>query len=154
MIGLPTDEIISEGERGKAEGMALASIRKRHKIIVSQLAFLDAIAASPDGLATTDDATTDLRDTFADGGKWRGNVVKELAFDKLIEKEDVVPSTRPARHRGYVTLWRILDRHRIDLRRAELRRILDANPSPSIADGYLFDDSHTIKKPGASTPGN
>ena len=154
MIGLPLDDIISDGERGKAEGMALASIRKRHKIIVSQLAFLDAIAASPDGMATTDDATDDLRDTFADGGKWRGNVVKELAFDKLIAKAGVVLSTRQARHRGYLTRWRILDRQRIDLRRAELRRILDANPAPSIADGYLFDDSHTNKKPGAPTPGN
>lgn len=105
-------------------------MRKRWLIERDTLAFLDAMMNRPDRTATTDDAVDDLRDRYADGGRWRGSIPSGLAREGLIIHAEVIPSCRVSRHRGYVTLWRALDIPAIEQRRAELRRWLNDNHDP------------------------
>lgn len=115
----------------REQGIALATSSRNREWMVCRgtLAFLEALLASPDGTGTTDAATSDLAAEYSDGGKWRGAIPKRLAADRLIEKADVVLSCRPARHRGYVTLWRLRDRSAAEARCVELRAWLVANPA-------------------------
>ena len=112
------DKLQADGERRKANGISLAAGCKEDLIAAGKLALLDALLASPDGTATIDDATADLTEQFADGGRWRGSVTRSLAMRRIIAADSVDKSDRPSRHRGYVTRWRLRDRDRaLELRR-------------------------------------
>ncbi len=94
-----------------------------------------------DRTASTDDAADDLGSTFTDGGKWRGSIPKALAGEGLIERAGIRCSVRPARHRGYVAIWRAVDLAGIDRKRDELRHWLADHPRPAEpAVETLFDD--------------
>ena len=96
-----------------------------------QLALLDAIRTSPCRQATTDDATADIATQYADGGKWRGTVPRDLARAGLIQKAGVVRSIRPSRHAGYLSKWQGVDDQAIDAYRAHLRDLLATQTPPS-----------------------
>jgi hypothetical protein len=123
----------AEGERLKAEGMARAAERRQRMIWRGQLALLDAIRTSPCRQATTDDATADIATQYADGGKWRGTVPRDLARAGLIRKAGVVASVRPSRHAGYLSKWQGIDDQAIDAYRAQLRQLLAVQSPPANA---------------------
>ncbi len=130
-----------EGEAARDVGMDLAARHQVWFIHRDSLRLLDAMMSREDHTASTDDATDDLGNTFADGGKWRGSIPKALAAEGLIAKAGVGPSNRPARHRGYVTRWRAADLAGIDRRRAELRQWLAEHTCPAKPVALtLFDD--------------
>lgn len=112
------------GEMRAKHGIKLAAFKHEPEIRRDMLRFLDALLSSPTGCATLDDATDDLRLKHADGGKWRASIPKRLRADGLIVAEQVLKSARPARHAGYLTEWRLIDRDAAEQRRDELRRRL------------------------------
>ena len=108
------------GEKRAERGVRRAAYLHEPQIRRDTLRFLAALLASPNGCATLDDATDELRGKHADGGKWRASIPKRLRADGLIVGERVVKSARPARHAGYLTEWRLIDRPGAERRRAEL----------------------------------
>lgn len=145
-----TTEAITEAEARRDAGMELAAMRKRWLIERDTLAFLDAIMDRPDRTASTDDTVDDLRDRFADGGRWRGSIPSTLARQGLIRHAGVIPSCRVSRHRGYVTLWRALDIPAIERRRSELRRWLTDNPEPVEPSLFENETPDTFTVPGVN----
>jgi hypothetical protein len=139
---MPLDPVDArqQGEAARDAGMILAAQRKEWFIHRDTLRFLDAMMSRSDRTASTDDAVDDLADTYADGGKWRGSIVKELAGEGLIVKAGIGYSDRPARHRGYVARWRGTDLRGIDRRRDDLRRWLATHPCPPEPDEKAGDD--------------
>lgn len=118
-------QLRQQAEAGKQFGMTLAADAKPDKLATGKVAFLRVLLVSPDGIATIDDATSDLAAEFADGGKWRGTVCRSLATAGIIERVGVVQSDRPSRHRGYVTRWRLRDRHKAALLLTRLVAAMD-----------------------------
>lgn len=127
------DEARAEGERCRDAGMTLAAQGRNWLILRGRLALLDAIRAASDRTATTDDATSDLSATYADGGKWRAQVPLGLARLGLVAKSGVTVSARSARHSGYVSEWQGIDDAAIDAHRADLRRRLAMMTPPNAA---------------------
>ncbi|MBM3996305.1 MAG: hypothetical protein FJ303_19455 [Planctomycetes bacterium] len=130
-------EAIERGELRKAAGLARAGNRTA-LVWATQLAFLSALIVAPDQTATLDDAVTDLGETFAAGGKWRGAAVRQLAEQGLIVRAAVELSIRPDRHRGYLTRWRAIDATAIAAKIAELRRLLAALETPEVSQPELY----------------
>ena len=114
------------GEKRAERGIKRAAFKHRPEIERGTLKFLDALLASATGCATLDDAADSLRGKYLDGGKWRASIPKRLQADGLIVCERVLKSARPARHAGYLTEWRLIDRSAAERRRAELLAALDA----------------------------
>jgi hypothetical protein len=119
------EQLIAQGVALRDEGRERAARWREYRIKAAQLAFLRALLRSPERTATVDDATEELDLPFEDGGKWRGSIPKGLGG--LIEQADVVQSSRPSRHAGYVTVWRGTDDAAIDLKCVELESWLANN---------------------------
>lgn len=110
-------------ERGKKRaerGIRRAAYSHEPQIRRDTVRMLDALLASPSGCATVDDATDAPRAKYADGGKWRGSIAKRLLAAGIIVVHRVVRSSRPARHAGYLTEWRLVDRPAAEALRAVL----------------------------------
>ncbi|MCY3007687.1 MAG: hypothetical protein NTV29_17160 [Planctomycetota bacterium] len=107
-----TKDLIADGERRKRVGMALAASNNIDRVTLGRLTLLASLLRSDTGSATIDDATgaDDLRNQFADGGRWRGTVTKSVIADGFATIEGVTQSVRPSRHRGYVAVLRLADR--------------------------------------------
>lgn len=107
-----TKDLIADGERRKRVGMALAASNNIDRVTLGRLTLLASLLRSNTGSATIDDATgaDDLRNQFADGGRWRGTVTKSVIADGFATIEGVTQSVRPSRHRGYVAVLRLADR--------------------------------------------
>ena len=118
-----------KGERRADRGIKRAAHDHREDIERDTLRFLDVLLSSDDGTATLDDATNDLSVNYRDGGNWRASIPKRLKADGLIVAERVVKSSRPARHAGYSTEWRLTDRTTAERRRDQLREFLRSNPN-------------------------
>lgn len=138
------------GEARRDRGMTLAAERRRVAVAAGQAALLWALLESADGTGTIDSATNlvELATKFGDGGKWRGTVCRGLAASGIVEAVGVVKSDRPARHRGYITRWRLRDR---DAAERELGRLLDwlataAKENPPTAD-TVAGDADSITTP-------
>ena len=108
------------GEKRAERGVRRAAYLHEPQIRRDTLRFLAALLASPNGCATLDDATDELRGKHADGGKWRASIPKRLRTAGIIVGESVVTSVRPARHAGYLTEWRLVDRPAAEAMRAAL----------------------------------
>jgi hypothetical protein len=118
------------GERRAEHGIKRAAFKHEPQIRRDSIRFLDALLSSATGCATLDDATDDLQQQHADGGKWRASIPKRLRADGLIVAERVLKSARPARHAGYLTEWRLIDRNAAVARRSALAaEIKDAGES-------------------------
>jgi hypothetical protein len=126
MIVPNRDKLRHKGEQRRDAGMGLAAQARPDRVDTGKVAFLKALLRSPDSTATIDDATDNLAAEFRDGGKWRGTVTRSLAASRFIEAVGAVKSSRPSRHRGYVTVWRLVDRQRALAYLASLERSLDA----------------------------
>jgi len=74
-----------------------------------QLAMLDALLKSSNGIATICDATSDRTATFQDGGKWRGPAILALANANMIRGIGAANSRRLSRNRGLVRVWQLSD---------------------------------------------
>src|SRR5262249_14760083 len=117
--------LIAQGEALRDEGRDRATRWREYQIKAGRLAVLRAIRRSPDRTATLDDATEDLTKPIEGGGKWRGAILKGLGG--LIVAADVVRSSRPSHHAGFVTLWEGTDDVAIDLKCEELEAWLAEN---------------------------
>ncbi len=106
-------------------GVYRATTGRRHLLLLDELAFVEALLRNPTG-ASTDDAVTDLAQTFDDGGRWRGSIPLGLAREKIIHRVGWVQSCRPSRHRGTVSLWAASDISKVERRCLELRAMLTA----------------------------
>lgn len=126
------DQLQADGERRKAAGISLAAGCREDLIAAGKLAMLDALLSSPDGTATIDDATADLSEQFADGGRWRGAVTRSLAMRRIITPDSVTKSDRPSRHRGYVTRWQLRDRDKAVTLRDRIQQTFDEK-GPTVA---------------------
>ena len=134
-----TTEATKEGELRKQAGLARAADRTA-LVWQTQLAFLDAIRRAPNQTATLDAAVADLGEKFANGGKWRGAAVRQLAEQGLDRIRHRRRALHPdaARHRGYLTRWRAVDVGAIAEKIAELRRLLAALEQPEVKQPELF----------------
>jgi hypothetical protein len=117
--------LIAEAEQLRDEGRDRAALHREFQIKATQLALLQAILRSPNRTATLDDATPDLEEAFEDGGRWRGSIPRGL--NGLIESAGVVLSSRPSRHRGFLTRWRGLDDGALTAKCRELEGWIGAN---------------------------
>jgi hypothetical protein len=92
--------------------MALAASNNIDRVTLGRLSLLASLLRSNTGSATIDDATgaDELRNQFADGGRWRGTVTKSVIADGFATIEGVTQSVRPSRHRGYIAVLRLADR--------------------------------------------
>ena len=132
------------GEMRAELGIKRAAFKHRHEIERGTLKFLDALLASATGCATLDDAADSLRGKHLDGGKWRGSIPKRLQADGLIVGERVLKSARPARHAGYLTEWRLIDRGAAERRRAELLAAQAFDSQPKDAGESAATDSPAV----------
>ncbi len=121
------------GEKRANRGIRRAAYLHEPQIRRDTLRMLDALLASPTDCATLDDATSNLWSKHADGGKWRASIPKRLKAIGLIVAERVVKSTRPARHAGYLTEWRLVDRPAAESMRATLTAELEIEAGDSAA---------------------
>lgn len=135
----------SEAERRRDAGIEIAANRKSDRIAAGKLAFLNALLSSPTEKATIDDATVDLKAAFEDGGKWRGAIPRDLAFDKIIERVAFVESNRPSRHCGPIALWRLIDRPAAVAMRSRIKRYLELKNPPVAADGQKADSTKSTE---------
>lgn len=124
-----SDEGKLKGEKRAERGIKRAAHDHQEDIERDTLRFLDVLLSSPDGTATLDAATDDLSENFRNGGRWRASIPKRLKAEGLIVAERVVKSSRPARHAGYVTEWRVTDRSAANRRRDAAREFLRSNPN-------------------------
>ena len=113
------------GQKRAERGIKRAASNHNLDIARDTIRYLNVLLASSTGCATLDDSTLDLQSKHSDGGKWRGSIPKRLRASGIIVSEGAVKSTRPARHAGYVTLWRLVDRDAALAYRAALVTELD-----------------------------
>lgn len=139
------------GEQLRDKGIERAVTGRELQVMTDELAFLDALAKSPDGTATSDDAVADLSKKFRDGGKWRGSTPLRLARKGLIRDAGYVRSCRPSRHRTKITVWAIADRDRLLLRRDELRQKLTEIEAASKTTGPETAISEPVESQNTST---
>lgn len=147
------DALRGDGERRRDAGVAAAACPKALRVRVGQVALLDALIRSPDGTATIDDATPpdDLRDAFADGGRWRGAIPLSLARDGLIEKVAAGASLRPSRHAGVRYVWRVVDRPKAIIARGRIAAAIEA--SQTTAADRATEPTTKHETPPAATDG-
>ena len=128
---MPSSEGREHGEKRAERGIRRAAYKHEPQIRRDMLRFLDCLLASPDGCASLDAATDDQTRKHADGGKWRASIVKRLKATGIIVGERVVKSSRPARHAGFVTEWRLIDRPGAQALRAVLAAQLQMDAGES-----------------------
>jgi hypothetical protein len=116
-------EGIAEGEALKEQGLAVAGSRYA-LALATKLAFLQALLDAPGHIATTDATEENLSAKFPHGGKWRGNAINQLCKEGLIEVVNAERSIRPARHRGLLLRWRLVNIAGAVTMIAKLRRLL------------------------------
>ena len=121
------------GEKRAERGIRRAAYKHEPHIRRGMMLFLDALLASPDGCSSLDAATDDQTRKHADGGKWRASIPKRLKAIGLIVGERVVKSSRPPRHAGYLTEWRLVDRPAAVALRAALAAQLQTEAGESVA---------------------
>lgn len=119
------------GEQRRDTGMMFAALLKRRQIWSGTVALIDALLANPTHEATTDDAVADFGESFADGGKWRGSIPRDLANLKLVvDTGRTVKSCREHRHGARIVVWHATDLVKLAEHRLELLALLDAYPEP------------------------
>ena len=141
------------GEKRAERGVRRAAYLHEPQIRRDTLRFLDSLLASPNGCATLDDATADMRGKHPDGGRWRASIPKRLRTAGIIVGERVVKSARPARHAGYLTEWRLVDRPAAEALRATLAAELQNDAGESAGTDSPAVTSSTLTKNGANEHG-
>ena len=121
------------GEKRAERGIRRAAYKHEPQIRRDTLRFLDCLLASATSCETLDAATDDLKRKHADGGQWRASIPKRLKAAGLIVGERVVKSSRPPRHAGYLTEWRLVDRPAAVALRAALAAQLQTEAGESVA---------------------
>lgn len=110
------------------------------KPIAHKLAFL--LKLSESDVASIDDATPDLNETFPDGGSWRGAILLSLSTAGVIEKVGYELSNRPSRHRSVIAKWRWKDKAKgIEITEKLKQKYQTKNP-PGATDGQSSQDAN------------
>ena len=141
------------GEKRAERGIRRAAYLHEPQIRRDTLRMLDCLLLSPNGCATLDGATDDLKRKHADGGQWRASIPKRLRSAGLIVGERVVKSARPARHAGYLTEWRLVDRPAAVALRAALAAQIQKEAGESAATVSPAVNSTTLTTHGANEHG-
>lgn len=141
------------GEKRAERGIRRAAYQHEPQIRRDTLRMLDCLLLSPNGCATLDAATDDVKRKHADGGKWRASIPKRLRAAGLIVGERVVKSARPARHAGYLTEWRLIDRPGAEALRAVLAAQLQKDAGESAGTDSPAVTSSTLTTNGANAHG-
>jgi hypothetical protein len=138
------------GDAAKDEGMGRAARGRRMKMARLQRDLLDALLKS--GQPLTVEAATpadQIARQYADGGKWVGPAVAELAGDGIVShlrdtkgRLAVLRSPRPARHSGTSYVWQLVDPTAARARRDQLHVLLTRLPKAPEQRG-LFDGVDT-----------
>ena len=117
------------GEKRSARGIKSAAYGRDWDIARDELRLLETMLRNPDVSITTDDIVDNLAKKFADGGNWRANIVKRPQAAGIIATDGVTKSTRPSRHGGYTTRWKITDTSGAERRCDDLREYFRSNPN-------------------------
>lgn len=135
------------GESAKQVGMTRAADAKPEAVAAGQVAFLRVLLDAREGTATIDDATADLSECFEHGGKWRGSIPSALAKRGIIRRIGDRKSDRPTRHRGYVSVWQLVDREKaqseIERLTAWLSAVETKNPQSAATDAGETEANNT-----------
>jgi hypothetical protein len=135
------------GDARKQRGMTLAAANRAEAIATGQIAFLRALLGSTDGVGTIDDGTEDLLLSFDRGGKWRGSIPAALSQRGIIQRVGVTKSSRPSRHRGFVSIWKLTDRAKAQSEIYRLTALLSAgskeNPQSAATDAGKNESTNT-----------
>ncbi|QDS86102.1 hypothetical protein EC9_02600 [Rosistilla ulvae] len=139
---------IAEGERRRDEGMNRAAARRPDRVTLGRLAMLRALLDSPSGTASLDDATPpdELASHYADGGKWRGQVIRSLIADDFAEHIGYVKTIRPAGHRRPIALLRLIDRQAAVLHLSSMTAaiaVYEATPTAGTVEAANSDTSQS-----------
>lgn len=137
-----TDDTLAEGARRRDEGIQQATRRRKRQRLVlrGQIRLLRAMLRDRDREATTDATCLDLKNAYANGGKWRGHITLGLSRACVITKTGkYIPSARPARHACPIPVWRAVVRDEeildeISRKRQELAEMPDDELQPSLID--------------------
>jgi hypothetical protein len=144
----------AEGDARMLAGIALASLRKEHRIKSAQVAMIQAGLGREDRLCSSDDMAADLAEEYSDGGKWIGAAVHSLALARIVDRVGNVKSSRPSRHATEVKVWRIRDDFKARLFVQALTLWLNRNPLPPDDPSELFSPITATKNPVATTTGH
>ncbi len=128
MVSFPDhNDSKNEAKRRKELGQARAMLPLRRYWLQCSysLQLLDAIAASPNKEATTDDIGNDLTEKRLEGGNWIGGLVSGLSGRGIIRFVVVKASVRAHSHRGLRRVWTIGDAAKFEAERAWLRQELE-----------------------------
>ena len=110
------------GRKRGERGIKRAAHNHDFEINRDTVPFIDRLLST--GFATTDDSISDLDAKYSDGGQWRANIPRRCQAAGFIAAAGVVKSTRPARHAGYVTRWKLIDRPAAERYRENLLKLL------------------------------
>lgn len=144
------DDSKREAKRRKEIGQARAMIPlHRHRLRVSYASqLLEAIAASPNREATTDDIGSELTEKREEGGNWVGGEVSSLSRRGIIRSVVVKASVRAHSHGGLRRVWTIGDAAKFEAERAWLRQELERlNSEPAATDEATTSPAPVTKKP-------
>ncbi len=141
------------GEKRAGRSINRAAYFHEPQIRRDTLRFLDALLSSATGCATLDDATPDLKAKHADGGKWRGAVVKRLRAAGIIVAVGYVRSCRLHRNAGPSVEWRLIDRDGAVRLRAVLAAQLQKDAGESAVTDSPAVDSKTHTPNGETNNG-
>lgn len=139
----------AEGERRKADALALLAARRETTIRRAQRALLRALLES--GTATADDVRAAVALLPGIGPKVFGAVPGALARAGIIRRVGYAETCRPAAHARPVSVWTLADRD------AAVRWLADHPDLPDLDDdqaglhqGLLFDNQETATPTGAT----
>jgi len=120
------------------------------RIRAAQLAFLETLLASSDGIASADQIVRDPDVAYDDGGKKIGPAIRELQDDGLIRFVRAKRSTRRSRNGGLTGVWQLTDRNAAKAKARRLRLGLSfllndgsagATAEPSVTNPKLNEES-------------
>ena len=149
------DAVVSEGDKLRDVGMAIAAARRPDQVTLGRLAMVRALLGSADGQATIDDATSEdeLSGGFADGGKWRGTVTRSLVQDGIAKIIGTAKSRRKSRHSGYVAKLELVDRDKAQNYLRKMTTAIWPSETPSQIDSFGADAQKSLG-PQASEGGD
>jgi hypothetical protein len=99
---------MTEGEKQKADALALLEARRKVYVRRGRRALLSAMLAG-DGTASADDVYAAVELSPGIDPRCLGSVPGRLAYDHIIRPAGFIRSARPERHASYIQVWELAD---------------------------------------------
>ena len=140
----------AEGERRKADALALLAARRETTIRRAHRALLAALLRS--GVATADDVRAAVELPPGINPKLFGAVPSTLARAGIIRRAGYATTGRPAAHARPVTVWALVDRAAATRWLADHPDLgdLDDDDQAGLHQGLLFDNQETATPTGTA----